>query len=50
VRQRQQLVEPVVGQLQHPQGLLLVQALAALQYLLASLSQNVTHPSPSIAS
>jgi hypothetical protein len=47
MRQRQQFVEPIVGQLQHPQCLLLVQALAALQYLLASLRQNVAHPSPS---
>ena len=46
VREREQLVEPVVGQLQHPQRLVLVQALAALQYLLASLRQNVAHPCP----
>src|SRR6476660_4368965 len=35
---------PVVRLLQHPHGLFLVQALAALQYLLASLRQNVAHP------
>ena len=40
----QKFVELVVGQLQHLQCLLLVEALAALQHLPASLNQNVAHP------
>ena len=44
VGQRKQLVEPVVGQLQHAQGLLLVEALAALQDLLAGQREDVGHP------
>ena len=41
VGQRQQLLEPVVGQLQHPQHLVAAQSFAALQYLLACLLQDV---------
>ena len=44
VGQRKQLVEPVVGQLQHAQGLLLVEAFAALQHLLAGQREDVGHP------
>ena len=43
VGKRQQFVEPVVGQLQHLQRLILVEAFAALQYLVACLRQNVAH-------
>ena len=42
VGQRQQFVEPVVGQLQHLQHLVLAQPLAALEHLLAGHRQNVS--------
>ena len=41
VGERQQVVEPVVGQLQDGQHLVLVQALTAFEHLLASLDQDV---------
>ncbi len=45
MRQREQVVEAVVRQLQHLQGLVLVEALAPpLEHLLACHRQNVAHP------
>ena len=41
VGEREQVVEPVVGQLQHLQHLVLRQALAPLEHLLAGLGQDV---------
>ena len=41
VRQRQQLLEPFVGQLQHFQHLLLAQALATLEHLMTGHRQDV---------
>ncbi len=41
VGQRQQLLEPVVGQLQHLQDLVLVEPVAALEHLLPGQTQHV---------
>ena len=41
VRQGQQFLEPLVGQLQHFENLLLAQSLAALEHLLARHRQNI---------
>jgi CheY-like chemotaxis protein len=50
VGQREQIVEAVIRQLQHLQGLILVEANAAVEYLLACLNQNVAHPYVSLNS
>ena len=46
VGQRQKFVEPVVGQLEHSEHLVLGQALAPLEHLLAGLGQDVAHRAP----
>jgi hypothetical protein len=43
VGKRQKFVEVLVGQPQHLQRLILVEAFAAIQYLVACLRQNVAH-------
>ena len=48
VRKLEQFVEVLVRQLQHLQRLVLVEAFAALQYLVACLRQNVAHLLPPV--
>ncbi len=49
MRKRQKLVELIVGQLEHLQRLVLIEAHAAFEYLLACLNQNVAHRIASIS-
>jgi hypothetical protein len=51
VGQRQQLVQSILGQPQHPLHLVLIQARTELQDLLAGLGQDVRHQdAPSVGS